>query len=442
MARALRWLALALAQLGPGVVHVGGINLRSVEEAKTKSSLDYFVPRFFAPQLTPTQFLIVSSPTARKVVYTELKNFKSRTGRTFALVDSGLVEPAGLSFDQNRGALYVADRGASKIYRYRVLVEDSTAGNTKVHKLVTDGVQLCIMQGQSVEWVSVDTTGDVFYSDTSRNTINRIPVDTIDRLSTGGYQCGDLQVRSEKEQMQKAQEQALELQSMTDDEREASHPTDAPNTEPVIFSVYEGSISPHVAVPGGVASDGERLYWTNAEAGKQAGTVVEGRVQPDLPLAVGGSNSSAPAPFVSHRISTNADAAYGIAKSNIAVFYSTNVSGTGYVYGVMPGGTPQPFVSTLIEPRGLCWDGDNTVYVADERGNQVFSFPVGRLMEDAPLTESVALTGAFGVALFTLHDMAYDSGALARSAAAGPPAPWSSLAFAAVLALAVARAGP
>jgi len=418
MEGASRLLALVAAT---AFYSTGGLTTKSsaAPTSKDASEMDYFVPQFYAPQLTPTQFLFVSSPSQRKIVYTELKNFKSVTGRSFALVDSGLAEPAGMAFDQSRGFLYVADRGASRIYRYRILVQEQASQGRKSYALATDGVQLCIMQGASVEWVSVDISGDVFYSDTAANTINRIPADTIDRLAEGAYQCGDLRVVSEKLQMMQARKVASSFQSMSDADREALQPTDAPNTMPVIFSVYEGKMNPHVTVPAGVVSDGARLYWTNKEAGSQAGTLVQGSVQPELPLAAPGQAAGQPAPFPSTVLTSEADVAYGIAKSNTMVFYTTNQSGTGYVYGLIPGGRPHAFVSNLIEPRGLCWDGDNTVYVADERSSRVFSFPVGRLMEDAPLTQSAALKGAFGVALFTLPKGKDIGDIFLQSAAAG-----------------------
>jgi len=34
----------------------------------------------------------------------DVRNFKATTGRTFALIDSGLSEPQGLALDHDRGA--------------------------------------------------------------------------------------------------------------------------------------------------------------------------------------------------------------------------------------------------------------------------------------------------------------------------------------------------
>ena len=49
-------------------VHTGGFLSSSLTR-----SVDYFNPTFAAPQLTPKQFLIISSPSEQKIVYTELK---------------------------------------------------------------------------------------------------------------------------------------------------------------------------------------------------------------------------------------------------------------------------------------------------------------------------------------------------------------------------------
>lgn len=370
------------------------------------SSEDAFVPQFSSPQLTRTQFLFVSSPRERKIVYTQLKNFKSLTGRTFALVDSGLLEPAGLAFDHRRGFLYVADRVASKIYRYRVLVQETKILGTTSLSLVTDGVQLCIMQGHPVEWVSVDQFGDVFYSNAGANTINRIPVDVIDMMVEGAYHCGDISILSENEQVAQANELADKEQSLSEAETAALMPTDAPNTQPIALAMYEGNSTTHVSSPGGIVSDGQRVYWTNMVGGLKSGAVSAGEVHPEPPLASGTTSGD---PFPTAVLTNIADAAYGITRSNTMVFFSTNQSGTGSVYAVADDGRSHAIVSSLLQPRGLVWDGDNTVYVADEAGSKVFSFPVGRPMDDAPLTQSVVLTGAFGLALLSQGDPAFQN---------------------------------
>eukprot|EP00442_Polarella_glacialis_P037281 CAMPEP_0115115426 /NCGR_PEP_ID=MMETSP0227-20121206/42674_1 /TAXON_ID=89957 /ORGANISM="Polarella glacialis, Strain CCMP 1383" /LENGTH=402 /DNA_ID=CAMNT_0002516073 /DNA_START=89 /DNA_END=1297 /DNA_ORIENTATION=- len=367
-------------------------NLRSKSRfgAAGSASTDFFTPVFVAPQLTPLQFLIVSSPAQQKIVYTELKNFQSTTGRTYALVDSGLSDPRGLSFDRDRGVLYVADKAAKRIFRYHVYVDETSSG---MRTLSTDGTQLCIMQNADTEWVHADVNGDVFYSDATNMTINRIPSGVIDLLARGQYSAGDLTVVSEKN-----------MEAMSGAQLDAA-PTEEPSEEaPHVYAVYEGSINPHVGIPAGVVSDGARLYWANAQDGKTKGSVAEGQVKPEVTKTTNGSFTAA---FPSLSMTNETDLAFGLARSNKMVFYSTVIDGLGRVNGLAPGGGLHAFAMGLDAPRGLAWDGDQTLYVADQAANTVYSFPVGRLVDDAPLTQSAVLSGAFGVALFSEHDLAW-----------------------------------
>jgi len=363
-----------------------------------KVSEDYFVPQFVAPQLTPPQYLIVSSPLLAKIVYTPMKNFKSRTGRTYALIDSGLAEPRGIALDRERGALYVADPGAGRIYRYRLIVTD--AGNPGRMQLATDGVQVTIAEGVHAVWVAADLSGDVFYSDSSAKTVNRIPAATISMLCDGEGQSNELSFVSEK-QLEAAS--AVEVQQELNGESLEPPPSSRGNMK--IYKVYEGKVNPRVSVPAGLASDGLHLFWANGAQGKAAGSVVRGMVNPKQVQHTG--TDKAPM-FPATLIANNTDQAYGVAKSSNMVLYSSNQSGIGYVYGIMDGSKHvTQFVSTLAEPRGMVWDGDQTVFVADQAAHAVWSFPVGRMVNNAPLTRSVALSGAFGVALLSQLDPGY-----------------------------------
>eukprot|EP00419_Tripos_fusus_P007243 CAMPEP_0172673456 /NCGR_PEP_ID=MMETSP1074-20121228/12156_1 /TAXON_ID=2916 /ORGANISM="Ceratium fusus, Strain PA161109" /LENGTH=434 /DNA_ID=CAMNT_0013490757 /DNA_START=148 /DNA_END=1452 /DNA_ORIENTATION=- len=361
-------------------------------------SEDYFVPDFVAPQLTPPQYLIISSPKLGKIVYTPLRNFKSQTGRTYALIDSGLAEPRGIALDRERGALYVADPGAGRIYRYRLIVTDP--GNPRKMQLATDGVQVTIAEGVQANWVAADISGDVFYSDPISKTVNRIPAMTISMLCDGEGLANDLQFVSEKQ---------LEAASLVEAEQELSDENlQPPSTSGSmkIYTVYEGKVNPRVSVPAGLASDGLHLYWANGVNAKSAGSVVRGMVKPKQVQRTG-KGGGAPM-FPAMLLANNTDAAYGVAKSSNMVLYSSNQSGVGSVYGIMDGTKHVTrFVSTLAQPRGMVWDGDQTVYVADQAAHAVWSFPVGRVVNSAPITRSVALHGAFGVALLSQLDPGY-----------------------------------
>jgi len=224
-------LALYLATQFRAAAGVGLLGrARSKSSSAGAVSDDFFNPTWAAPQLTPKQFLIISSPSETKVVYTEIKNFKSTTGRTFALVDSGLSDPRGLSFDGTRGALYIADKSAKKIFRYSVTVSESSDSSSL--QLQTSGVQLCIMENADTSWVNVDLNGDVFYTDETKNTINKIPLETIDMLSSGQSSSSQISLISLK----------TSSGSMSSDEAQ-------------VYSIYEGSVNPQVTAPAGVASE-------------------------------------------------------------------------------------------------------------------------------------------------------------------------------------------
>merc|ERR1719162_1519939 len=93
--------------------------------AWTASRGDSAWNKFTAPRMQPSQFLIISSPKEKKVVWTKLDNFQTTEGRAFSLIDTGLSEPKGIAFDHINGYLYVADSAVKSIFRYTVLVDMS-----------------------------------------------------------------------------------------------------------------------------------------------------------------------------------------------------------------------------------------------------------------------------------------------------------------------------
>jgi len=359
-------------------------------------------PAFMAPDMQPTQFLLITSPSEAKIVWTPLVNFQSSKGRSFALVDSGLVAPKGLAFDKQNGHLYVADSGAQKIFRYTLLVQ--TEGGE--YKLTTTGVRLTISEGHPVEWVAVDDVGNVFYTATDTNNINKITTEVMEKLATGLFDVKELQVKSEKTlEAQSATEAAAALSSKSN-ESDAT-PTDAPTVEPYIYSIYEAELNPHVSAPGSIMVDGPDLYWTNQADAKTSGTVVKGEVNPKPETTLSG-----PVAYPAVAITNYTDGAMGMAKTGTLLFYTANStdSENGLVEAMMlEGGTVLDLVDSLAGPRGLAWDGDQTVYVADTVGGAVYSFPAGRLMGNAPITKTVDIKGAYGLAILSEADECFHS---------------------------------
>lgn len=364
----------------------------------SSAPIDSFVPTFTAPQLTPRQFLFVSSPAEQKIVYTELRNFQSTSGRTFVLVDSGLSKPAGLAFDHQRGNLYVADGAFKKIFRFTVFV-DETGPTTK---LVTDGVQLTILENTTVQWVAVDAAGNVIYSDEDAKTINKIPADTVELLASGELEASDLVLTSVADQETRALIAAARRANSSGAAATSAADTSLPQAS--ILVLYEASSNPSVVAPAGLATDGIRLYWTNSAGGQKGGTAVQGEMMPQQLVQLEPGST----PFFRSVSLTNAtDGATGVVRSNNMLFYSSSSDGNGAVYGITESGKPLAFVQGLSSPMGLVWDGDQTVFVADTAQNTVYSFPIGRVSGNVPLTRSVVLSGATGLALLSAQDPAF-----------------------------------
>lgn len=357
---------------------------------------------FSAPPIAPQQFLMISSAAEKKIVWTTLANMESSDGRAFALVDSGLDEPKGLAFDHKTGHLYVADSGAKKIFRYTVLCDLSGSAPT----LVTSGVRLTISQGHPVEYVTIDEHGNLFYTAPDTNNINKIKASVLRKLATGEFTASTMQIISEKtlEAQQIASANIARTKKKSNKTVDAL-PTDAPPVQPHILSVYEAKMNPNVSSPASIWADGADLYWTNQKDGKTAGTIVKGQTDPKPNVSKSGV-----APFPAVAITHVANGAYGLAKSTQAFFFSreSDHPGSGLVTGLlMDTDITIDFVTTLAAPRGLVFDGDQTVYVADQVGGNVYSFPTGRMMTNVPLTRTVSMKGAFGLVILSSSDPAF-----------------------------------
>jgi sugar lactone lactonase YvrE len=355
---------------------------------------------FETPPIAPMQFLLISSPSQKKVVWTTLQNLESSDGRPFALVDSGLVEPRGLAFDHKRGYLYVADKSAKKIYRYTVLADMSGSRPT----LATSGVRLLICQGHAVEWVAVDEEGNLFYTNHETNNINKISRDVMKRISKGEIHPSALQLIGEKELM--AQDQAAKIAKEAYKRNKTNLPTDAPPANPHILSIYEAKLNSHVSAPSSLWAEGEDLYWTNKKDGSKSGTIVQGQAHPKLEKDDNGKAK----PYPATALTNISDHAYGLGKTDRTIFFSRNGTEpqTGLVTGLLLGtDITIDFVTSIVGPRGLVWDKDRTMYVADEVGGNVWSFPAGRMEPNVPLTRAVTMKGAFGLVILSSDDPAF-----------------------------------
>jgi len=290
---------------------------------------------------------------------------------------------------------YIADSGAKAIFRYSLVpVLSGTAPS-----LTTSGVRLTVSKGHPVESVTIDDDGNLFYTNPDTNNINKIAAKVLEEIGHGAIKASDLQIISEK-----TMEAQLLVSSLRTKKKPAQNtlPVDLPPPRPYILSYYEARLNPRVSKPASLLADGKDLFWVNQKDGTTAGTIVKGEVNPKAVISTAG-----PQPFPAVALTNISDSAYGIGKTDKVVFFTRN--GKEPYLGVLSAlklGTDIiiDLSKDLQGPRGLVWDRDNTMYVADETTGIIWSFPSGRLMANVPLAKVVHMQGAYGLAVFSSED--------------------------------------
>jgi len=343
--------------------------------------------------INPPKFVFVSSTAEKKIIYTVRQDLVPGETTPFTLIDHGLKSPKSLAFDQNNGFLYIADSGAEKIFRHTVIL-DSTG-----HGLTTTHFQLTVVKNCGpVEWITLDDAGNLFYSAPKTNNINKVSAEVLAKLTTGEIQAHSLVVMSQKvvEAQQLATDLKTKIWKSQGNASNALQPTDPPPFAPHILSIYEAKLNPHVAQPGAIWAEGADLFWTNQKDGTTAGTVVQGQANPKVV-----TTKTGPAPFPAKALTKISSGAVGLAKANGVIFFSHKeaLGGATAVTGLVVGtDVVLKFVSSLGSARSLVSDRERTMYVADEIHGKVWQFPTGRVMANAPLSLTVSVKGAFGLA--------------------------------------------
>jgi len=352
---------------------------------------------FQAPEM-----LLISSPMERKVSYTQLKNFKSVGGTVLPLLDAGLVAPYGIAWDAPRNALYICDGSLRKIFRV-VLKAFKCKRQCKGLdiQLRTDGNRYTVVEGVIAQWASVDANGNLVFTDQETNSVNKLTVDVIDKITKGKVLPKDLGKVTEAEA---AGEEAAKESTEALVGEKPNKPAVATPAPPAIFQLYQKKVCPHVGTPAGIVAEGDRLYWTNQIGGFTSGTVAEGKTNPKVKGPAKGDNQDAPS-FPSFKIATQ-KSAYGICLTTSKVLFTDT---THNVWATSRGTRETlALTSSLLKPRGIVWDGDNTAYVADQEGNFIVSMPVGLLKENAPVSRVLDIHGPFGIALMKTSDPIWD----------------------------------
>lgn len=346
---------------------------------------------FDSPPEHPTM-LLISSPMERKVSYTMLKNFKSVGDVVLPILDAGLVSPYGLAWDAPRSALYICD--AQKILRVKLKSFRCVSQCKGVeHQLKIEGNIVSLVEGVTAQWASVDKNGNLFFTDQQTKSVVKMPVEVIDRIIKEEITSKDLRWLTEPEV---AGEEAAKA-AMAD-----HGTTQKPNT---VYQLYEKGVSPNVGTPAGIVVHNSELYWTNQVGGFTQGAVVEGKTKPEVKKIA--EETDAPT-FPSGRLANNTGSAFGVAATRHNFVIYADTSHTVWSCSRVTRETVA-LSQDFLKPRGIAYDGMNTVFVADQGSNSVSSVPVGVLRGNAPVTHTVDIHSPFGLALVSSHDLVWES---------------------------------
>jgi hypothetical protein len=323
--------------------------------------------------------------------------------KAHVLVATGLHTPKGLAFDSNDGLLYVADSGAQKVFRYKVIVDNSEEGKPTLS--ATHSRQTVLEHVGPVEWITLDDDGNLFYSAPQTNSINKVPTEVMQGLARGEIQASAMTVISET---------TLEVNQVVASKKNASQksdigPTDPPDVQPHILSLYEAKVNPHVSRPAAIWVDGPHIFWTNQQNGNIAGTVVQGQADPKIEA---NSTKGIGTPFASEALINISSSGGGLAKVGKRICFVRNDTRTNssIISSFVPGSNiVLDWVQSLERPRALAWDKERSMFVADEIAGAVYEVAVGKAMADAPTTSVVSVPGAYGVVVTSSTDQWFDA---------------------------------
>lgn len=298
-----------------------------------------------AAGLESNKYLIVSEPHHGKVVYFRIG---SPAGGKLDKTIHPLID-SGLKSPQG----LAVDQNPGR--QSRLFVCDPESRKILSYKLqfnngvlLTTNVPSIAAQNVESRWVAVDGVGTIYFTDETNNMILKVSGDQVLR----------------------------------------GNPTPA--------VVYSGLEVPQLDAPGGVAVDNFNLFWSNKASGTTIGAVIRGFENPPETNIL---SSVKP-------IAKNAQKIYGLCLSQNNVYFTDE---RFRLFGVKKmGGAIATVSEQLDQPRGCVWDNDGTVFVADKKGNAVYSFPGNmHTLGHARMTKVVDIDDAFGLAVISGSQQAH-----------------------------------
>lgn len=296
-----------------------------------------------------TNYLIASFTRLKVINYARLPDLVWRP-----IVTTGLFTPQSIAIDEDRGRLYIADPGAVKVVWYQLLAFDQ--------RLLTDGRQHVAVVSMNARNIAVDLAGNLWVSGATT------PVPPIEAVD------------------------AIWKQSRLNIEQASS--TGLPiEPAPVWRSSWTNSN------PYPLALDAFNIFYGNMAAGKEKGSVV--KTTQEAPLTES-ADSLIP-------IADNVDSVFSVAVTPTLVFYGADNA----IYGILKTkstsscGQDSSMCTVISEvakkPTAMVWDGDGSIFLADNGNGAVYSFAAGSVSPHA-LEKVLDAADVWGLDMFRVSN--------------------------------------
>lgn len=288
------------------------------------------MPQSLAGDDGVTDYMISSFPELRCINYVRMPDLVWRP-----LVNTGLGNPTSIVVDETRNRLYIADTAQAKIFWYQLIVLPGG-------QLVSDGRQHVAVQMMVPRQLTLDLEGNLWFSGKSAPVPPAVSVDGIWKQSL----------------------MTIDQSSSTGKPIDAAQIWTSMNTGSTVSSLV---------------LDAFNIYYGNDLDGKTKGSIV--KASKTVPLSNPSSGLSA--------MADNADTTYSVAVTPTALFYGADNA----IYGVLKtkvggacgatGDLCQLITDAVKKPTAMIWNGDGTVYVADNGGGAIYAFASGSVSPHA-----------------------------------------------------------
>jgi len=285
--------------------------------------------------LDADKYVVATFPQLRAINYIKLPDTTWRP-----LVLSGIAQPTAVCLDAANYRLFVADNPAGLVLWYQLQVLANGM-------LITDGRQHVAARSISTRSLSVNSVGSLYIAG--------------QKLALPPF----------------TSEEGLFVQDAI---ALATTATSDVVPDPLVIWTRTntgGGQNPKLWMPSAVFVDPFHIYWGNSNKGKDSGAVLKaGLTAPQLDsaktvlkMADNVDNVRSIIVTANYIFYAAPGGIYGMYKTKTTSGCSTGSTGKGSQFGQCAQ------VLALQDPQGMVWDGDSTLYVADQNSGAIYSIP-------------------------------------------------------------------